>query len=56
MKEEHLKSGRKGGVYTAKKRLVEATEDVLDKPKKIKLTVEEFEELSMEIQRELLDT
>ncbi len=35
---------------------VETLEDIIDKPKKIKLTVEEFERLSMEAQREILGT
>ncbi len=33
---------------------VESVEDVLAKPKKVKISVEEFEKLSLEAQREVL--
>ncbi|HDD64152.1 MAG: hypothetical protein DRJ32_02485 [Thermoprotei archaeon] len=34
---------------------LERAEDIIKKPKKIQLTVEEFEKLSMEVQREMLE-
>jgi len=58
MRKAYPKAERESGACIAKKGLaaepVETLEDALGKPKKIRLTVEEFGELSMEIQRELL--